>query len=316
MEKNLMQKTYRLTLSILFLSSMLFLSSKLLAVEGKEPVTTADVASSVSGATSKALIIQDPVAIVNGRLISKAALEQYIQQLHGRTKMDSAEANNALVEQMVLEELLVQEAEKQKLYDDSQIKQQLALVQRSLLASSVIKKMLSENTPGEDSIRKEYETAIAAMKGKEYRARHILLDSEDRAKGIITELKKGGNFSELAKLNSSDGSKENGGDLGWFTPNMMVPPFAQAISKMEKGSFSEQPVQTSFGWHVLLLEDIRDAVLPSLEELRPQIEQILQSQRVNEYLEKLKSVAKITISEIRDGTIDVVPETANKQENK
>jgi len=151
----------------------------------------------------------------------------------------------------------------------------------------------------EEAIQKEYETAIAAMKGKEYKASHILVDSEDKAKEVIAELKKGGNFAELAKEKSSDSSAANGGDLGWFTPSMMVPPFAQAVAKMEKGKFSEEPVQTPFGWHVILLEDSRAATPPSLTELKPQIQQMLQSKMVNDYLEKLRSGAKIEVKEIQ-----------------
>jgi len=180
------------------------------------------------------------------------------------------------------------------------------MVQRSLLASSVIRRMLSQSAPSEEAIKKEYETAITAMKGKEYKASHILVDSEDKAKEVIAELKKGGSFAELAKAKSSDSSAANGGDLGWFAPSMMVPPFAQAVAKMEKGKakmekgkFSEQPVQTSFGWHVILLEDVRDATPPSLDELKPQITQMLQSRMVNDYLEKLKSGAKIEVKEIQ-----------------
>jgi len=173
------------------------------------------------------------------------------------------------------------------------------MVQRSLLASSVIRRMLNDNSPSEDAVKKEYETATAAMKGKEYKASHILVDSEDKAKEVIAELKKGGNFAELAKAKSSDSSAGNGGDLGWFSPSMMVPPFAQAVTKMEKGKHSEAPVQTSFGWHVIQLEDVRDATPPTMEELKPQITQMLQSRMVNDYLEKLKAGAKVEVKEIQ-----------------
>ncbi len=296
-------------LPLLALSSSLFLSNVALAAEDKKPE---EVPAAAPAAT---FTIPDPVAVVNGKAISKASFEQYVQQLRGRTKVDSAEASKSLVEQLVLEELLVQEADKQKLAEDPQIKQQLAMVQRSLLASSVIRRMLSQSAPTEEAIKKEYETAIAAMKGKEYKASHILVDSEDKAKEIIAELKKGANFGDLAKAKSTDSSKDSGGDLGWFSPSMMVPPFSQAVAKMEKGKFTEQPVQTSFGWHVILLEDVRDATPPSLEELKPQIQQMLQSKVVNDYLEKLKAGAKIEVSEIKD-TAATAPAPAAATEEK
>jgi peptidyl-prolyl cis-trans isomerase C len=214
----------------------------------------------------------------------------------------------------------VQEANKQKLADDPEIQQQLAMIQRSLLASTVVRRMMSTNAPSEDAVKKEYETAVAAMKGKEYKAAHILVDAEDKAREIIAELKKDGSkFAELAKAKSSDSSAANGGDLGWFTPSMMVPPFAQAVAKMEKGKFSEEPVQTPFGWHVILLEDTRDATPPSLDELKPQIQQMLQSKIVNDYLEKLKSGAKIEVTEIQvSAAKPAAPETVKdaKEEKK
>ncbi|MBE2295424.1 MAG: peptidylprolyl isomerase [Phycisphaerales bacterium] len=311
-----MKKPNKLSLPLLALSSSLLLSGVALAADDKKaeaapaapaPAKTAPVAPTTPAAVKSApaameqtkFVIPDPVAVVNDQPISKAAFEQYAQQLRGKAKVDSPEASKSLVDQLVMEELLVQQAHKEKLEDDPQIKQQLEMIERSLLASTVVRRMLSEHAPSEEAIKKEYEAAVAAMKGKEYKASHILVDSEDKAKEVIIELKKGGSFVELAKSKSSDSSAANGGDLGWFTPSMMVPPFAQAVAKMEKGKYSDQPVQTPFGWHVILLEDIRDAKPPTLDELRPQIAQMLQSRMVNEYLEKLRADAKIKINEIQ-----------------
>ncbi len=306
-----MNKPNKLTLPLLALSSSLLLSSVVLAADDKKaepapatPAAAVKAAPAAPTAPQAAFTIPDPVAVVNGKTISKAAFEQYAQQLRGKAKVDSPDASKSLIDQLVMEELLVQQAHKQKLEDDPQIKQQLEMIQRSLLASTVVRRMLSENAPSEDAIKKEYETAVAAMKGKEYKASHILVDSEDKAKEIIAELKKGGKFAELAKAKSSDSSAANGGDLGWFTPSMMVPPFAQAVAKMEKGKYSEEPVQTPFGWHVIMLEDVRDAKPPTLDELRPQIAQMLQSRMVNDYLEKLRAGAKIEIKEIQVSTTE------------
>ncbi len=311
-----MNKSNKLTLPLLALSSTLLLSGTALAADDKKP-QAAPVPAQAAPAAPEAFTIPDPVAVVNGTPISKAAFDQYAQQLRGRAKVDSAEASKALVDQLVMEELLVQQAAREKLADDPQVKQQLAMMQRNLLASTVVRRMLSANAPSEDAIKKEYETAVAAMKGMEYKASHILVDTEDKAKEVIAELKKGGNFAELAKTKSSDSSAANGGDLGWFTPSMMVPPFAEAVTKMEKGKYSEAPVQTSFGWHVILLEDVRDATPPSMDELKPQIQQMLQSKLVNDYLEKLKSGAKIEVKEIQVSEAQpTVPKAAAKEEKK
>ncbi len=310
-----MRKTRKLTLPLLALSSTLLLSGMALAAEEKKAEPAAAPAAKAPLAS---FTIPDPVAVVNGTPITKAAFNQYTQQLRGKAKADTVEASKSLVDQLVMEELLVQEAAKQKLADDPQVKQQMEMIQRNLLASTVVRRMLSANAPSEEAIKKEYDTAVAAMKGKEYKASHILVDSEDKAKEVIAELKKGGNFAELAKTKSSDSSAANGGDLGWFTPSMMVPPFAEAVAKMEKGKYSEQPVQTPFGWHVILLEDSRDATPPSMDELKPQITQMLQSRMVNDYLEKLKTGAKIEVKEIQvsEAKPAAAPEAAPKEEKK
>lgn len=280
-------KPERLTSSLIITILLFLFSRNLIAIE--------------VGGNNKVINIPDPVAIVNNKYISKAEFEQYAQYINNRFKTDSAEASNSLIEQMVLEELLVQEAEKQKIREDQKFQKQLEILQRSLLANSVIRKLLNDSAvPSEATIRKEYENAIDSMKGKEYKARHILVDSEEKARSIITELKNGADFTNLVKLNSKDSSKETGGDLGWFTPNIMVPAIAQAVTKMDKNTFSDQPVQTNFGWHILLLEDIRDAVPPSFEDMKPQIEQMLQNQTVSAYLERLKSEAKISINSVQE----------------
>ncbi len=316
-----MKRLHILTFPLLALSSTLLLSGMVLAAEDKK-AEAAPAAPAVTAPTPAAqpvtFTIPDPVATVNGTPISKASFDQYAQQLRSKTKVDSPEASKSLVDQLVLEELLVQEANKQKLADDPQVKQQMEMVQRNLLASTVVRKMLSANAPSEEAIKKEYDTAVAAMKGKEYKASHILVDSEEKAKEIIAELKKGGKFADLAKAKSSDSSAANGGDLGWFSPSMMVPPFAQAVAKLEKGKYSEQPVQTPFGWHVILLEDTREATPPSLDELKPQIAQMLQSKLVNDYLEKLKAGAKIEVKDIQVSEAKPAPEAAkdSKKEEK
>ena len=315
-----MRKTHKLILPLLALSSTLLLSGMALAAEDQktEPAQATPAAAPPAKPTPAPFTIPDPVAVVNGTPITKAAFDQYTQQLRGKARADTAEATKSLVDQLVMEELLVQEAAKQKLADDPQIKQQMEMIQRNLLASTVVRRMLSANAPSEEAIKKEYDTAVAAMKGKEFKASHILVDSEDKAKEVIAELKKGGNFAELAKTKSSDSSAANGGDLGWFTPSMMVPPFAEAVAKMEKGKYSEQPVKTDFGWHVILLEDSRDATPPSMDELKPQIAQMLQSRMVNDYLEKLKAGAKIEVKEIQvsEAKPAAAPAAAAKEEEK
>jgi peptidyl-prolyl cis-trans isomerase C len=240
--------------------------------------------------------IPDPVAVVNGVPISRAFYSIYAQQRQSRAgDSNTPEGRKALVDNLVLQELLVQQAQKQHLAEDPQVVLQMEIMKRNVLSNAVLRKLLSEKVPSEEEIKKEYETTIATMGKKEYKAHHILVDSEEKAKKLIEQLKKGADFSELAKANSSDSSASEGGDLGWFTLDMMVPPFGQAVSKLEKGKFTEQPVKTDFGWHIILLDDIRDTTPPPLEEVRPQIIQALQGRIINDYLEKLRKDAKVEI---------------------
>jgi peptidyl-prolyl cis-trans isomerase C len=238
--------------------------------------------------------LPDPVAVVNNTPISRALFEVYAQQRQ-RSGVNASENRKMLADELVVQELLVEEAKKQNLEKDPQFIQQMDLLKRNLLASTAVHKVLSEHPVSEEAIEKEYETTKASLAKEEYKARHILVDSEDKAKEIIKELKEGADFSELAKTQSSDSSGASGGDLGWFTTDMMVEPFGEAVAKLKKGQFTEEPVKTQFGWHVILLDDVRDATPPSLEEMRPQISQQLQGQMLNEYLQKLRAGAKIDV---------------------
>ncbi len=239
--------------------------------------------------------LPDPVVVVNGAPVSRALYNVYAQQRQARMgDADSAEAQQALIDYLVQQELLVQQAQQQHLTDDPQVVQQMEVMKRNVLSNAVLRKMLSEKVPSEADIKKEYETTFAPLGNKEYKVRHILVDSEDQAKGLIEQLKKGGDFGALAKANSSDDSAAEGGELDWFSPDAMDP-FGQAVSKLEKGKFTGQPVKTDLGWHIIMLDDVRNATPPPLEEVRPQIVQALQNQSIKEYLEKLRKDAKVEI---------------------
>ena len=242
--------------------------------------------------------LPDPVAVVNGVPISLAVYNVYAQQRQARMgDSDTPAARKALIDNLVLQELLMQQAQQQHLNDDPQVVAQIELMKRSVLANAVLRKVLSDKAPSEEQVKKEYETTVATMGKKEYKARHILVDSEDKAKNLIEQIKKekGANFSELAKASSSDSSAAEGGDLGWFTLDTMVPPFGQALSKLEKGKFTEQPIKTDLGWYIIILDDVRNTTPPTLEVLRPSIMQELQKRIIKEYVEKLRKDAKVEI---------------------
>jgi peptidyl-prolyl cis-trans isomerase C len=153
------------------------------------------------------------------------------------------------------------------------------------------------NPPSETELQIAYEQNIERLSGVQYKARHILLDSEDGAAAVIEELGDGADFQELAVARSTGPSGPNGGDLGWFSAETMVPPFAQAVSSMEAGTFSETPVQTRFGWHVILLEDTVDQEPPGLDAVRADITSLVEQRKIEEFLGSLRDTAVVVVEE-------------------
>lgn len=277
-------------LSIALVGSTLILATFFaIAQDQTDPEKKPDAATAAPADTP----VPDPVAVVNTVPISKDLYQAYAQQRQAQLgNVDTPQAREALTNELVIQELLVQEAKKQNLTEDEQVAMRLKIMERNLLAEAAVRKMLEEQGPTESEIKSAYETSKQAM-GQEYNARHILVDSKDKAEEIIQELEGGAEFAELAKTHSSDSSAAQGGSLGWFTGNMMVPSFSESLSQLEKGSYTKEPVETQFGWHVIQLDDVREATPPTLESLRPELMQRLQGQAINDYLAKLRSDAEV-----------------------
>jgi len=198
--------------------------------------------------------------------------------------------------------LLAEEAVKKGLDKKPELIEQIELMKQSALATAYVQDYFENSPVSDEALKAEYERIKATISGNEYKARHILVESETQAKDIIAKLNKDvSTFEKLAKEFSKDGgSAENGGDLGWFDLGRMVPEFSDAVSKLEKGKFTETPVQSQFGYHVILLDDVRPIEAPPLEEVEPQLSQQMRQQNLEKKVEELKAAAKI----------DVVGETA------
>jgi peptidyl-prolyl cis-trans isomerase C len=174
------------------------------------------------------------------------------------------------------------------------MKTQMQVASDSILIRAYINEYLTANPVTDDILKKEYETIKAGLGDKEYRARHILVEKKEEAENIIKQLQAGGKFEELAKANSKDpGSKDNGGDLDWAVPSNFVKPFADAMIALQKGKFTPTPVQSPFGFHVIQLEDTRDAKAPSFDEVKPQLSQRLQGQVIEKHLAELRAKASV-----------------------
>lgn len=235
------------------------------------------------------------VATVNDQPITQEMLDVYTQQ-RMRNGGPAPKDPDAPLKELIDIELAVQEAEKQGIDKRPNVIKQLDWQRRSLLVGVSMREYVAAHPVSDDELKKAYDESIKDHTGKEYHARHILVETEDEAKAVIKDLGKGGDFAEIAKARSKDpGSGQQGGDLGWFGSNQMVEPFAKAVAGMKKGAVSKAPVQTQFGWHVIKLEDTRDVAPPSFESLKPQLQMQLQNKRVDDYIAELRKGAKIDI---------------------
>ncbi len=243
-----------------------------------------------------------PAAVtVNGQAISASVFDLYIGTV-SQQPADAmpAEQKDQMLDQLVAMHLAADAAQKAGLDKDKDVLAQLELTRMNVLADAQFKKMLADTPVTDADVQAEYDTQVAAMPkagGTEYNASHILVDSKTTADAIVAELKKGGDFAKIAKERSKDGSKDNGGNLGWFTPETMVKPFADAVVALQKGKYTETPVESQFGWHVILLHDSRAGSPPppppALADGRDQVVQLVQRKRLQTYLENLRKAAKI-----------------------
>ena len=234
------------------------------------------------------------VAIVNGKPVPKSRVDVLASQLAKTGRPMTPEMTGQIKDEVISREIFMQEAQKRGLDASEDFKAQMELARQTLLIRELFTEYQKANPVTDAEIKAEYEKFAAANGGKEYRARHILVEKEDDAKAIVASLKKGGKFDEIAKKQSKDpGSGAKGGDLDWANAGSYVPEFSEALLKLKKGQVSEVPVKTQFGWHVIRLDDTRDAQLPKMEEVKPQIAQQLQQVKMTKFQEDLRAKAKI-----------------------
>lgn len=238
----------------------------------------------------------EPVAVVNGKPISLKTYDFYLRQLQAERPNANLAGNRQLViNELVNRELLYQDAMKKKLDKDPEVAFALEQIRMNTMIQANVAKIAEGLKITDEVLKKEYDEKIAKADISEYKARHILLKTEDEAKAVIKELDKGAVFSDVAKAKSTGPTGPEGGDLGWFKAGQMVPPFAQALKQMKKGTYSKTPVQTQFGWHVILLEDTRKATPPKFEDVKPQLANMMRGQQINSYIQNLRTKAKVEI---------------------
>lgn len=259
----------------------------------KKKLLSGLVAAAVLGSAALPVLAQN-LAIVNGKAIPKERVEVLKQQIERSGRPITPEMEGQIKDEIIAREIFMQEAQKRGLEASSDYKAQMDLARQTILIRELFADQQAKNPVTDAEIKAEYDKFAAANNGKEYKASHILVEKEDEAKAIIASIKKGAKFADIAKKQSKDpGSGAKGGDLDWAAPSSYVSEFTEALVKLEKGKMTQTPVKSQFGWHVIRLDDVREAQLPKLEDVKPQIAQQLQQQKLVKFQEELRAKAKV-----------------------
>lgn len=234
------------------------------------------------------------VAVVNGTEITQDVLTKYLGVVQRSDNTKKNDPRTAL-DDLIATELALQEAGKTDILSRPDVQQRIKDFTRNVLLTTWTKEKVEGFEVSDEAVQKSYDDRIKKDANDEFKARHILLKTEEDAVALIKELADGGDFVKLAEKKSTGPSAANGGDLGWFKANTMVKEFSDAVKLMKKGEISAAPVKTNFGWHVIKLEDLRPAKLPPMDTVKPQLKRMLAQQKMMDYMEKMKESAEIKI---------------------
>jgi peptidyl-prolyl cis-trans isomerase C len=251
-------------------------------------------AALVLAASALALTAQaQNIAIVNGKPVPKSRVDVLLKQAARSGQPVSPEMQQQAKDQVVLREIFVQEAEKKGVPATADYKEQMELARQSIMIRELFEEYKKKNPVTDEEAKAEYDKFKATATGTEYRARHILVEKEDEAKALIAQIKGGADFAELAKKSSKDpGSGANGGDLDFAKPDSYVAEFSQAMVKLKKGEMTDTPVKSQFGYHIIRLDDTREAAFPPFDDVKAQIKQRIEQGKMQKYQEELRTKAK------------------------
>jgi peptidyl-prolyl cis-trans isomerase C len=258
-------------------------------------VLTALAACQPKGAATTAAADTSPaLATVNGTAITQNFFDFYIKAISGKKPGDlTPEQQSQALDNLIRAQLVAQQADKDGVDKSADTQDLLALTRLNVLQQTMEERYLKDKRPTEQELRAEYENQVAALPKLEYHARHILVATEPFAQSVVQRLEKGDKFEDVAKKESMDSSKDNGGDLGWFTPDRMVKQFADAVVSLKPGDYTHKPVQTQYGWHVIQLIDTRPLSPPPFDQVKQRLEQVVQAKKFKAYTDDLISKAKI-----------------------
>ena len=259
----------------------------------KKSLTATLVAAAIATLAAVPALAQN-IAIVNGKAVPTARADALAQQVAKSGRPVTPEMQGQLREEVIMREIFMQEAQKRGLDVTDDFRVQMELARQTLLIRELFAEFQKQNPVTDADAKAEYDKFAAANSGKEYKASHILVEKEAEAKAIIASLKKGGKFDAIAKKSSKDpGSGANGGQLDWAPAGSYVKEFSDAMVALEKGKMTDAPVKSQFGFHIIRLEDVREAQLPKFEDVKPQIAQQLSQQKLAEFQQSLRTKAKV-----------------------
>jgi len=270
-------------------SITLALAASLVALAGATALAQDKAAAPKAAPAAPTKAAAAAAAPAGKELYPKQYYDLLLKERLAQGQQDTPELRNALREELNTRELIVREAKKKGLDKDPDIKTQMDLTSQTVLVRAYVADWVKAHPVSDDVLKKEYDAIKAQMGDKEYKVRHILVEKEDEAKDIIVQLQKGEKFEKLAERSKDPGSKANGGDLDWNAPGNFVKPFSDAMVKLDKGKFTTVPVQTQFGWHVIEVDDIREAKVPPFDEVKTQLAQRMQGQQLDSYFKDLRS---------------------------
>ncbi|PLY12018.1 MAG: hypothetical protein C0631_18075 [Sedimenticola sp.] len=238
----------------------------------------------------------ESLVIINGQPITEDLFRAYFAVRHknqGHNKGITPQEQMAIINELINYTLLAQDAEANKLTDNPAIDAQIKLSRSQLLANAAIQHYFAAHPVQEETLKQRYQERFKNANNSEYKTSHILVESEDEAKNLVTELENGANFGELAKSNSKDTSSEAGGSLDWFSAGQMIPEYEQAVAELKEGGYTHTPVKTDFGWHIILLEKTRSVPQPAFEELRGDLLQEIRQEQMNSRIRELREKGEI-----------------------
>lgn len=234
------------------------------------------------------------VATVNGKGIPAARVDVIVKQLTAQGQKDTPQLREMIKNELIGREILVQEAERKGISKNADVRDQIENARQRILIGALSADFIKAHPVTDAEIKAEYDRYKQLAGDTDYKVRHILVGSEAEAKDVIAKLKNGSSFDDLAKQYSKDaGSAAKGGDLDWGNPGKYVKPFSDAMVKLSRGQYTETPVRTEYGFHVIKLDDTRGSKFPALEEIKPQVAQSVAEGKLKAYQEGLMKKAKV-----------------------